>query len=229
MATTCACGCASSRSRCTRCSACPRAGPARRAAHGLRRGVRVGFGRAGSKLGELELDPSSTDPMARFQEVMGDPDVILGAVRSPAQQDLLPRLDALVSVLSGYVDHVMDQIGHGLVGSYAQITEALRRRRVEASAEDRFVERLLDLELTQAHFERGSAFVRGVVERAGEDGLARLWSSAEVLPTPNEVDAPGLWLASDRRGPRPRLRLRAASAARGGSGRRAPTTTGTGW
>ncbi|MFN8019636.1 MAG: zinc-dependent metalloprotease [Acidimicrobiales bacterium] len=149
----------------------------------------------GSKLGELELDPSSTDPMARFQEVMGDPDVILGAVRSPAQQDLLPRLDALVSVLSGYVDHVMDQIGHGLVGSYAQITEALRRRRVEASAEDRFVERLLGLELTQAHFERGSAFVRGVVERAGEDGLARLWSSAEVLPTPNEVDAPGLWLA----------------------------------
>ena len=149
----------------------------------------------GSKLGELELDPSSSDPMARFQEVMGDPDVILGAVRSPEQQDLLPRLDALVSVLSGYVDHVMDRIGHGLVGSYAQITEALRRRRVEASAEDRFVERLLGLELTQAHFDRGAAFVAGVVERAGEDGLARLWSSGEVLPTPNEVDAPGLWLA----------------------------------
>jgi uncharacterized protein (DUF2342 family) len=34
-----------------------------------------------------------------------------------------------------------------------------------------------------------------VVERAGTSGLERLWSSAEVLPTPNEVGAPGLWLA----------------------------------
>ena len=35
----------------------------------------------------------------------------------------------------------------------------------------------------------------GVIERAGDDGLGRLWSSVEHLPTPNEVDAPGLWLA----------------------------------
>ena len=89
----------------------------------------------------------------------------------------------------------MDEIGHGLVGSYPQITEALRRRRVEASSADRFVERLLGLELTQAHFDRGAAFIAGVLERAGKEGLERLWSSADVLPTPNEVDAPGLWLA----------------------------------
>jgi putative hydrolase len=149
----------------------------------------------GSKLGELEVDPTGGDPMARFQELMGDPEVILGAVRSARQQELLPHLEALVCVIEGYVDHVMDAVGVGLVGSYAQITEAVRRRRVEASAQDRFVERLLGLELTQAHFDRGAAFVAGVVERAGTEGLERLWSSAEVLPTPNEVDAPGLWLA----------------------------------
>lgn len=149
----------------------------------------------GSKLGELELDPTGGDPMARFQELLGDPEVILGAVRSPRQEELLPQLEALVSVIVGYVDHIMDTAGHGLVGSYAQITEAVRRRRVEASAQDRFVERLLGLELSQARFERGSAFIDGVVERAGEAGLERLWSRAEVLPTPNEVDAPGLWLA----------------------------------
>jgi uncharacterized protein (DUF2342 family) len=34
-----------------------------------------------------------------------------------------------------------------------------------------------------------------IVERAGDDGLARLWESADTLPTPAEVDAPGLWLA----------------------------------
>lgn len=149
----------------------------------------------GTKLGELDVDPTGGDPMARFQELMGDPEVVLGAVRSARQQELLPWLEGLVSVIEGYVDHVMDRIGAGLVGSYGQITEAVRRRRVEASAQDRFVERLLGLELTQARFDRGSAFIAGVVERAGEGGLERLWSSAEVLPTPNEVDAPGLWLA----------------------------------
>ena len=99
----------------------------------------------GTKLGELEVDPTGGDPMARFQELMGDPDVVLGAVRSSRQQEILPWLDALVSVIAGYVDRIMDEIGQGLVASYPQITEALRRRRVEASAQDRFVERLLGL------------------------------------------------------------------------------------
>jgi putative hydrolase len=149
----------------------------------------------GTKLGELEVDAGTGDPMARFQELMGDPDVVLGAIRSQRQRELLPWLNGLVCVLAGYVDHILDQVGHGLVGSYGQITEAMRRRRVEASGADRFVERLLGLELTQAHFDRGTAFIDGLVERAGATALERLWSSAEVLPTPNEVDAPGLWLA----------------------------------
>src|SRR5690606_30494947 len=76
-----------------------------------------------------------------------------------------------------------------------QSTEALRRRRVEAGEADRFVERLLGLELTQAVYDRGAAFVEGVVERAGPEGLARLWEGEQMLPSPPEVDAPGLWLA----------------------------------
>ncbi len=147
-----------------------------------------------NKLADLEAEPGG-DPMARFQEVLGDPEVILGAARSPEQDELQPRLAALVAVVGGFVDHVMDQIGTTLIGSYGQVTEAMRRHRVEASASDRFVERLLGLELTQDHFDRGRAFVDGVVERAGPDIVERLWSEAEVLPTPAEVDAPGLWLA----------------------------------
>ncbi|MBA3281508.1 MAG: zinc-dependent metalloprotease [Acidimicrobiia bacterium] len=149
----------------------------------------------GSKLTDLDIDPTGGDPMARFQELMGDPEVILGAVRSPRQLEILPWLEALVTVVVGYVDHIMDSIGSGLIGSYGQVTEAMRRRRVESSASDRFVERLLGLDLTQDHFDRGRAFVDGVVERAGVEALEKLWTSVEVLPTPNEVAAPGLWLA----------------------------------
>lgn len=149
----------------------------------------------GSKLADLEFDPTGGDPMAKFQELMGDPEVVLGAVRSERQDEIQPLLDTLVAVIGGYVDHVMDSVGTRLIGSYDQVTEAMRRRRVESAASDRFVERLLGLELTQAHFDRGRSFVDGVVERAGREGLERIWSSEDVLPTPNELVAPGLWLA----------------------------------
>jgi uncharacterized protein (DUF2342 family) len=89
----------------------------------------------------------------------------------------------------------MDSVGEGLIGSYRMLSEALRRRRVEADPSDRFVERLLGLELTQSAYDRGAAFVSGVVEREGKEGLEQLWRSERELPTPAEVDAPGLWLA----------------------------------
>ena len=108
---------------------------------------------------------------------------------------MLPAFEALITVIVGYVDHVMDGIGHGLLSSYSMVTEAVRRRRVEADDSTRFVERLFGLELTQAQYDRGTNFVSGVVERAGDDGLARLWAREQDLPTPAEVDAPGLWLA----------------------------------
>ena len=142
-----------------------------------------------------QIDVSDPAALANLQEVMGSPDVILGAITSPEQDALRPQLEALVAVVVGVVDHVVDVVGAELITDYPMLTEALRRRRVEAAAADRFVERLFGLELTQATYDRGSTFVAGVLERAGEDGLRRLWTSDEMLPTPAEVDAPGLWLA----------------------------------
>ncbi len=114
-------------------------------------------------------------------------------MQSPAQRELLPRLDALVAVIIGYVDHTVDTAARGLLATSSRIAEAARRRRVEADQSDVFVERLLGLTLSQAAVERGQAFVAGVLERDGD--LAQLWRSPRALPTPAEVDAPGLWLA----------------------------------
>jgi putative hydrolase len=139
-----------------------------------------------------DVDP--TDPMA-LQEALGDPATLLGAIRSPEQRELQPRLEALVAAIVGYVDWVMDTVGANLIGSYGRITEAARRHRVETGEGDRFVEHLLGLELGQAQYDRGAAFVEGIAERAGTEGLARLWADEADLPTPAELDAPGLWLA----------------------------------
>ncbi len=146
------------------------------------------------KLGGFDLS-RGPEALADLQSILGDPETVLGAVRSPEQEALQPDLTALVAAITGYVDHMMDTIGDNLIGSYPMLTEALRRRRVEADKADRFVERILGLELDRAQYERGTAFVGGIVERAGEAGLARLFAEPENLPTPSEVDAPGLWLA----------------------------------
>jgi len=138
------------------------------------------------------LDPS--DPQA-LQSLLGDPEAVLGAARSEEQDRLRPRIDALVAAIEGYVDHVVDAVGHRLITSYGSLSEALRRRRVEEKPSDRFVGHLLGLELTDDLFARGRSFVHGILERGGDEALARLWSDEANLPTPAEVDAPGLWLA----------------------------------
>lgn len=145
-------------------------------------------------LGEVDLS-GGPESLARIQQVLGEPGALLGAIQSDEQRALLPQVEALVAVVVGVVDHVMDEVGHKLISSYGMLTEALRRRRVETADADRFVERLLGLELTQATYDRGARFVEGVIQRAGAEGLARLWEGDRMLPSPPEVDAPGLWLA----------------------------------
>jgi putative hydrolase len=163
----------------------------------LLRQYAAGFHPSAAGLEERLAGISLDDPqqLASLQSTFADPEVLLGAIRSEEQRALLPDLEAIVAVVTGVVDWVMDAVGSTLIGSYGQLTEALRRRRVEADASDRFVEQLLGLELSRAAYERGQAFVQGVVERAGADGLLPLWREARFLPTPAEVDAPGLWLA----------------------------------
>src|SRR5690606_20676918 len=120
------------------------------------------------QLGDLDLT-GGPESLAQLQQALGEPGALLGAIQSDEQRALLPQLGAVIAMVEGVVDHVMDQIGTKLISSYTMLTEALRRRRVEASDADRFVERLFGLELTQATYDRGTSFATGVVERAGAD------------------------------------------------------------
>jgi len=147
------------------------------------------------RLGSMEFDMSDPSSMSGMQSMFGDPELLLGAIQSQAQRDMLPKFEALIAAMVGYVDHIVDAVGSSLLSNTTMISEAVRRRRVEADDSDRFVERLFGLELTQATYDRGAAFVAGIVERAGNDGLVRLWESERTLPTPAELEAPGLWLA----------------------------------
>jgi putative hydrolase len=152
-------------------------------------GFRVDPTALSSQLENLDLgDPSA------LPELFNNPEALLGAVSTPGQQETEARLAAIVCAIEGYVDHIIDSVGSRLIGSHALLTEALRRRRVGESDADQLIRELFGLELSQAAYERGTQFVAGVVERAGSEGLGRLWVSEKELPTPAEIDAPGLWL-----------------------------------
>jgi putative hydrolase len=145
----------------------------------------------------LEERLSALDPtdMQAMQAMFGDPGALLGEMQTDEQRRLQVPLRSLLSALTGYVDHMMDTVGRRLVGNYGPLTEALRRRRLEEHGGTRVLGQLFGVELDAAGYERGQSFVAGILERAGEDGLRRLWHSAAELPTPAELDAPGLWLA----------------------------------
>jgi putative hydrolase len=137
------------------------------------------------------LDP--IDPEA-LQRLLGDPETLLGASPSPARRRAANELEAVTAALLGYVEYVLDRAGSRLLGGRTALTEAWRRRQHDRETTDRAAELLLGLDLGPAQVERGVAFVSGVLERAGEEGLGMLWSAKHTLPTPAEIDAPGLWL-----------------------------------
>ena len=135
-----------------------------------------------------------TDP-SQLPSMLNDPQALFGAIQTPEQIQTLAQISALVAALVGYVDWVVAGIARKAIPASPVIFEAVKRRRVKESDGHRLVEKLLGLELSQGQFDRGEAFITGVLNRSSELALARLWASSEDLPTPAEVDAPGLWLA----------------------------------
>ncbi len=156
-----------------------------------------GFRRGDPMSLDLELPTSLgdvSDPQqlqAQFgeqlQRIFGNPELLLGVTRDEQQA----HLETLICVLTAYVDDVVAQAGPRLIGGFGALSEAVRRR---ALAGADYADRLLGVRLTSEARERGDSFIAGVIERAGREGLARLFEPGG-LPTPNELVAPGLWLA----------------------------------
>ena len=126
--------------------------------------------------------------------LMGDPEALMSELATPQGLESAARLTAVTTALAAYVDHVAATVAGRLTASHALLVEAWRRHRITDAKGEQAAGGLFGLDLSAAEVERGEAFVSGVIERSGEDGLARLLEGGAVLPTPAEVDAPGLWL-----------------------------------
>jgi len=115
------------------------------------------------------------------------------------QRRLIDRLTAIMTMVEGYAEHVMDAVGDQLDPRYTDLRRALDRDRERRGLLDSIVSKVLGLEMKLAQYRRGKAFADEVVRSHGIRTLNRAWSKPGALPAPEELDSPEEWV--ERVGP----------------------------
>ncbi|OBA96091.1 hydrolase [Mycobacteriaceae bacterium 1482268.1] len=120
---------------------------------------------------------------------------VLRAVQSEPQQRALDQLLVLGTLLEGHADHVMDAVGPAVVPSVATIRRRFDERRSRKQPPlQRLLRALLGIDAKMSQYTRGKAFVDHVVERVGMARFNAIWSGAETLPLPTEIEEPQRWI-----------------------------------
>ncbi|MEV6961430.1 zinc-dependent metalloprotease [Streptomyces sp. NPDC051207] len=170
--------------------------------------------------GEIQsfLSETDVDPMTVLERVREAAQTLAGGrpegeegdegrslveiVQTPAQREILGRLTAVMSLLEGHADFVMDGVGPQVVPTVAEIREKFQQRRAKgASRLDLALRKLLGLDAKLRQYRDGERFVRAVVDQIGMDGFNRVWTSPNTLPTKAEIAKPADWVARMHGGP----------------------------
>jgi len=147
--------------------------------------VRINSGHAGGI-------PSLPDPQ-RLVEAFREGG-LAALVQNPAQRALMDEVQAAMSVVEGYAEHVMDAIAAEFIPAHEELRAAMDRRRNSRSAPQRLIERLLGFDVKLRQYEQGKRWADAVAAEAGMEGLNRVWSAPEALPSAQELQHPKKWL-----------------------------------
>jgi coenzyme F420 biosynthesis associated uncharacterized protein len=115
-------------------------------------------------------------------------------VLSDQGRDVMERVTAVMSLLEGHADVVMDAVGERVIPELATIRSRFDARRHHARGREKFLRRLMGFDAKTAQYVDGAAFVRTVVDRAGHAGLAAAFAAPANLPTPTEIAEPAIWV-----------------------------------
>ncbi|KZE22534.1 zinc-dependent metalloprotease [Brevibacterium casei] len=113
-------------------------------------------------------------------------------IRDERMRTALTDASAILSLLEGHADVVMDEVGLSVIPSVRKL-----RRRFEArrdAGQGGFLSNLLGMDLKLAQYRDGAKFVREVRSEVGQAGFGAVYSSPENLPTSAEIQSPRLWL-----------------------------------
>jgi len=132
---------------------------------------------------------------ARLREAVSEGGLGLAdLLTTPEQRAELAQLTAVMSLLEGHADVVMDDVGPAHVPSVAVIRERFERRRDGVGLLDKVLRRLLGLEAKMRQYRDGARFVRAVQDQVGVDGFNAVWTAPDTLPSPAEIADPGAWV-----------------------------------
>jgi coenzyme F420 biosynthesis associated uncharacterized protein len=120
---------------------------------------------------------------------------LIALAASEAERDTLNRVQAVMAVIEGHAEHVMDAVAPDLLPSLPKLRAALDQRRRSQSRLSRVLARLLGLELKLRQYEQGKRFCDVVVRSGGPEALHHVFSAPEALPTLGELRDPTAWLA----------------------------------
>jgi uncharacterized protein (DUF2342 family) len=133
-----------------------------------------------------KLQVPSMDEVKRVMSHLRRGDLISIVTTTP-EREMLDRVQAVMAVIEGHAEHVMDAVAPDLLPSLPKLRSALDQRRKSQSGLSRLVARLLGLELKLRQYEQGKAFCDAVVRERGPGALQHLWSSPQALPTLAEM------------------------------------------
>lgn len=115
---------------------------------------------------------------------------------SDEQRRLFRETQTVMSLLEGFSDYVMDEVGRELVPDVERISVRFHERREQRrSGFERAILRLTGMDLKLEQYRKGERFVAEIAARGGPSALARLWTGPESLPLDGEIEAPERWLA----------------------------------
>ncbi|WP_166850721.1 zinc-dependent metalloprotease [Isoptericola sp. BMS4] len=131
-----------------------------------------------------------------LRAVRGELVTPLDELLSAAQRQELAEITAVMALLEGHADVMMDAVGRRVVPTVRTIRARFEKRRSGEGAPtlDAVLRRVLGMEAKLAQYRDGAAFVRGVEGRVGRDGLNAVWSSPEHLPSSREIHDPRAWV-----------------------------------
>jgi coenzyme F420 biosynthesis associated uncharacterized protein len=119
---------------------------------------------------------------------------LISILTSDVERDTLNQVQAVMAVIEGHAEHVMDAVAPDLLPSLPNLRAGLDRRRQSQSGLSRLLAKLLGLELKLRQYEQGKFFCDAIVNAAGTEALTRVFSGPDALPTLDELTDPALWL-----------------------------------
>ena len=124
---------------------------------------------------------------------------ILFALMSPEQRGTFRKMQALMSLLEGHGNYVMERLSEGRVRGAERMQRTLQSRRRQQGF-GKVMQRAVGLDVKVRQYDLGTRFVSEAAALAGEDGFARVWGAAENLPTLEEIASPQDWVERVARG-----------------------------